>query len=125
MIQNEIEARKALGFNLGIKLVRGAYMAEERDLALLHGYESPICDTIEDTHDCFDQNVKNIIENLGANCQALLGTHNISSVEKALYLIEKHQIIDHRITFAQLKGFSDQLTGKLARDENVTVLKLL
>jgi hypothetical protein len=29
----EIEASKKLGFNLGVKLIRGAYMNEERNLA--------------------------------------------------------------------------------------------
>jgi hypothetical protein len=29
----EIEASRKLGFNLGVKLIRGAYMNEERSLA--------------------------------------------------------------------------------------------
>ena len=33
VIQDEVAASKALGFNLGVKLIRGAYMSEERALA--------------------------------------------------------------------------------------------
>ena len=33
VVFQEVECSKALGYNLGIKLIRGAYMTEERDLA--------------------------------------------------------------------------------------------
>jgi proline dehydrogenase len=46
----EIECSKKLGFNLGVKLIRGAYMNEERKLAKALGYESPVHETIEETH---------------------------------------------------------------------------
>jgi len=32
-LRNEVASSKALGFNLGVKLIRGAYMNEERALA--------------------------------------------------------------------------------------------
>ena len=111
MIQNEIDVSKIIGFNLGIKLVRGAYMNEERLLAEQNSYESPIWNSIEETHASYDANVKNIIENMTPNSRLLMGSHNVNSVNKALDLLQKHQITDHRVRFAQLKGFSDQLTG--------------
>jgi hypothetical protein len=37
ILKLEVAASKALGFNLGIKLIRGAYMVEERSLAEKHG----------------------------------------------------------------------------------------
>jgi proline dehydrogenase len=42
----EVECARKLGYNLGIKMIRGAYMNEERRLALKHNYESPIWETI-------------------------------------------------------------------------------
>jgi proline dehydrogenase len=33
VIPMEVAAAKALGYNLGVKLIRGAYMNEERQLA--------------------------------------------------------------------------------------------
>jgi len=47
---------------LGIKLIRGAYMNEERELA--NGKESPVWDTIEDTHASYNNCLKTIISNL-------------------------------------------------------------
>ena len=38
LIPMEIKCSKLYGYNLGIKLIRGAYMNEERELAKKHGY---------------------------------------------------------------------------------------
>lgn len=38
----ELACARYLGYNLGIKLIRGAYMSEERRLAKEQGRESPI-----------------------------------------------------------------------------------
>ena len=43
------------GFHFGAKLVRGAYMILERAVAEKKGIPSPIWDTIEDTHLCYDR----------------------------------------------------------------------
>lgn len=53
-LQLEVKASKAIGYNLGIKMVRGAYMNEERQVASQKGIESPVFDTIEDTHHCYN-----------------------------------------------------------------------
>lgn len=47
VIPDELAASKALGYNIGIKMVRGAYMTEERHLADQENKESPIWDTLE------------------------------------------------------------------------------
>lgn len=54
LIPMEVRASKNFNFNLGIKLIRGAYMLEERGLALEQGRESPVWDQIEDTHRCYN-----------------------------------------------------------------------
>jgi proline dehydrogenase len=46
----EVATSQILGYNLGIKLIRGAYMNEERELAKENHYESPIWDSLEETH---------------------------------------------------------------------------
>ena len=51
----EIAASKELGYNLGVKLIRGAYMNEERRLAEEGGYSSPVWDSIEETHECYNE----------------------------------------------------------------------
>lgn len=86
----EIEASKKLGFNLGIKLIRGAYMNEERRLAKEQGYESPIQETIQDTHRNFNTNLKLISENLRPNDRLFIGSHNNDSVDLAKKYIQEY-----------------------------------
>eukprot|EP00352_Strombidinopsis_acuminata_P004592 CAMPEP_0176369450 /NCGR_PEP_ID=MMETSP0126-20121128/23296_1 /TAXON_ID=141414 ORGANISM="Strombidinopsis acuminatum, Strain SPMC142" /NCGR_SAMPLE_ID=MMETSP0126 /ASSEMBLY_ACC=CAM_ASM_000229 /LENGTH=71 /DNA_ID=CAMNT_0017728091 /DNA_START=1228 /DNA_END=1443 /DNA_ORIENTATION=- len=54
VIEKEVATANKLGYNLGIKLIRGAYMNEERDLAKKLDNESPVWDSIEDTHACYN-----------------------------------------------------------------------
>lgn len=49
---------------LGLKMVRGAYLTEERKLALENNYPSPICETIEETHNNYDYSLDYIFENI-------------------------------------------------------------
>ena len=58
IIPMEILASKQIGFNLGIKCIRGAYMDEERRSASAAGRESPVWDTVEETHACYNGNVE-------------------------------------------------------------------
>lgn len=64
VIEDEVAASKALGFNLGIKLIRGAYMSEERALAASEGVPSPVWDTLEDTHACYNKALAHALNNL-------------------------------------------------------------
>ena len=63
-IPMEVKASQTFGFNLGIKLIRGAYMSEERDIAKRQGVESPVWDDIEATHKCYNGNMEHIIRHM-------------------------------------------------------------
>ena len=64
-------------------------------------------ETIEDTHNCYNTNLKLLAENLGHKDRLFVGSHNLESVDIAKKLILKHNLNDGRFTFGQLKGFSD------------------
>jgi proline dehydrogenase len=55
VIAHEVQCAQKMGYNLGLKLVRGAYMREERELAQQIGLESPVFDTIEETHESYNE----------------------------------------------------------------------
>jgi proline dehydrogenase len=107
IIPFEVATSQQLGYNLGIKLIRGAYMNEERNLAKENHYESPIWDSLEETHDCYNENLKLVMENLTKNSLLLVACHNVDSVKIAQDKISELGISDSRVRFAQLKGFSD------------------
>ena len=79
----EIEASSKLGYNLGIKLIRGAYMNEERHLAAKGSYESPIHNTLEDTHLCYNTNLKLLTSSMKPSDRLFIGSHNLDSIEIA------------------------------------------
>lgn len=114
VLRNEVAASKALGYNLGIKLIRGAYMNEERKLAADNGYESPVWDELEQTHNCYNDSLVHIIENLTPSGMLMVASHNAESVSLAKSQIEKLGFSDGRVRFAQLKAFSDHVTNELS-----------
>lgn len=63
-VRREVERCRALDIGIGIKLIRGAYMEEERRLAKEYLYESPVWDNIEDTHLSYDGNMEHILTHM-------------------------------------------------------------
>lgn len=89
VIEDEITCSKAMGYNIGIKLVRGAYMREERAIAASKGIESPVCNTIEDTHASYNGCMQHILQNLGENGLFMIASHNLGTIEKAKEVIQE------------------------------------
>ena len=113
--QREIDAAKADGHYLGVKIVRGAYMEKERDRAEEKGYPSPIQPTKEASDTDFDKSLRLALDH--ADIVGLCaGSHN----EKSALLLteimkEKGLPNDHpSIYFAQLLGMSDHISFNLA-----------
>lgn len=106
---------KTNGHIVGAKFVRGAYMEEERALAIEKGYEDPICDDKYSTDENFNEGVKFAIENI-SHFEVFCGTHNAVSCSRLAELIDHYSIPrnDERIYFSQLYGMSDNLSYILA-----------
>ncbi|KAL9226576.1 hypothetical protein vseg_002373 [Gypsophila vaccaria] len=110
------EAHK-MGVPLGFKLVRGAYMSSETKLANSLGFESPIHDSIQDTHNCYNDcasfMLDKIVDGSGA---VVLATHNVESGELAAKKAREMGIGKEkdRLQFAQLYGMSEALSYGLA-----------
>lgn len=116
LLQEMDKIAQAEGLTLGIKLVRGAYMEEERERAKGLGYPDPICPTKQATDDNFNAAVRYVMERLD-RYELFSGTHNEESVRLLMQLIEEQGIApnDPRVYFAQLYGMSDNLTYNLTR----------
>jgi proline dehydrogenase len=74
------KAADKMGVPMGIKLVRGAYMSSERKTASSLGYESPIHNSIQETHACYNDCVSFMLEKIANSSNAvILATHNVES----------------------------------------------
>ena len=99
-------------------------MREERELAEKANLESPVWDSIEDTHSCYNDCLMMALENVKENSLIFVACHNADSIDIAKKTIREKGFTDHRVRFGQLKAFSDQITGQLAQ-ENFKVYKYL
>ena len=102
-------------FRLGVKIVRGAYMEQERDRARRFGYPSPIHPDKSRTDQAFDTCIHLFIDNLD-NVEICVGTHNEYSCKLMAGLMAERGIAPNHphIYFSQLYGMSDHISYKLA-----------
>jgi len=117
-IKYEVERCKALGLPFGMKMVRGAYMVEERRLAREYSYEDPILPNIEDTHQSYNGNLEYLMSNWIPGSRVVIASHNESSINWGKQLITKYNINSQKgaVSFAQLLGLGDHLTHSLASE---------
>lgn len=109
-LKNLAEMAAAEGWQVGVKVVRGAYMEKERDRAKRDHLPSPIHPDKPSTDKAYDQAIQFCIEK--SNVWVCAGTHNEASCLTAAKLILSTG--SSRIWFSQLLGMSDHLTYNLA-----------
>jgi proline dehydrogenase len=119
-LERSIVLSEREGWHFATKLVRGAYMILERERALNLDYESPIHESLEDTHKCYDSGVKTVLErrdvqNGTSKANLLIASHNQASVEKAIHLMNTNNIdqTNGGVAFGQLLGMADFLSFSL------------
>ncbi|RDX95023.1 Proline dehydrogenase 2, mitochondrial, partial [Mucuna pruriens] len=111
------EAAEKMGVPMGFKLVRGAYMSTESKLAESFGYASPVHDTIQDTHNCFNDCSSFMLEKIANGPgSVVLATHNIDSGKLAAAKAYELGIrkVNLKLEFAQLYGMSEALSFGLS-----------
>ena len=80
-------------------------------------------DNLEGTHACYNNNIELIISSMTKNDVLFVASHNTDTVDKAIGLVEQYGHRESgRVRFGQLRGFSDQITGRLA-DKGLRVFK--
>lgn len=109
-----------LDVQIGIKLVRGAYMDKERERSKAFNYLDPIHKTKKDTDKSFNSCMTFMFKNVQL-FSVFIGSHNEESNYLALELINKYNIIKDKVWFSQLYGMSDHITYNLSNQGfNVT-----
>ncbi|CAL4940521.1 unnamed protein product [Urochloa decumbens] len=112
---------------LGLKVVRGAYLARETRLAASLGVPSPIHGSIQDTHDCYNGCAAFLLDRVRrGSASVMLATHNVESGQLAAAHAQELGIPkgDRNLQFAQLMGMADGLSLSL-RNAGFQVSKYL
>lgn len=114
----DLKRSERFSFHFAAKLVRGAYMVHERERAKQLSIPSPIHDTIDDTHRCYDDSVRILLEHRkehGPGLELMIASHNKNSIEKTVQLMNEMELdsTDSTVHFAQLYGMADNLTFPL------------
>ena len=111
-----IQYARSVGYKLGIKIVRGAYIEKERERAQRIGYKSPINETKAETDREYNKSVKIFIDNIDV-VEICVGTHNEESCKRLLQLMAEKDLPNNHfhIYFSQLFGMSDNISFNLAK----------
>ena len=101
-----------------VKLVRGAYMQSEGERCKENGRPYPVHDSIEATHECYNNAALALIDRLDT-CGLLIASHNQTTVEKAVErLLDAGHASDHpNLAFGQLYGMADHLSFALGSNK--------
>ncbi|XP_042344803.1 proline dehydrogenase 1, mitochondrial [Plectropomus leopardus] len=115
----DVELSRREGWHFAAKLVRGAYMYQERERAKDIGYEDPINPDYESTnvmyHRCLDYVLDEIALNRNAN--VMVASHNEDTVKHTLRRMNELGLLptENKVYFGQLLGMCDQISFPLGQ----------
>uniref|UniRef100_A0A8C5GRN2 Proline dehydrogenase n=1 Tax=Gouania willdenowi TaxID=441366 RepID=A0A8C5GRN2_GOUWI len=118
-ITRDVQLSKREGWCFAAKLVRGAYMYQERERAEEMGYEDPINADYESTnrmyHRCLDYVLDEIALNRKAN--VMVASHNEDTIKHTLKRMNELRVLpkENKVYFGQLLGMCDQISFPLGQ----------
>ncbi|CAL8335975.1 unnamed protein product [Gadus morhua 'NCC'] len=115
----DLERSRRQGWCLGAKVVRGAYMHQERERAALLGYEDPVHPDYQATnlmyHRCLDLLLEEI--SLSRKANVMVASHNEDTVRHTLRRMNELGLApaEGKVSFGQLLGMCDQISFPLGQ----------
>ncbi|GBM08556.1 Proline dehydrogenase 1, mitochondrial [Araneus ventricosus] len=106
-----------MGVCFGGKMVRGAYMLQERQRAQRLGLLDPICENYGATCESYDRVMSFLLDRVGPRCQFIAATHNEHSIRLIIQRIENENLDRRFVSFGQLYGMCEQISKPLAECE--------
>ncbi|XP_078511810.1 proline dehydrogenase 1, mitochondrial [Lissotriton helveticus] len=115
----DVELSRREDWYFGAKLVRGAYMHQERCRAAEVGYEDPINATYEKTNEMYHRCLDYILEEIKLRHKAnvMVASHNEDTVKFTLRRMNELGIqpSENKVYFGQLLGMCDQISFTLGQ----------
>uniref|UniRef100_A0A671QH16 Proline dehydrogenase n=1 Tax=Sinocyclocheilus anshuiensis TaxID=1608454 RepID=A0A671QH16_9TELE len=115
----DVELSRREGWYFGAKLVRGAYMCQERSRAAEIGYEDPINPDYEATNRMYHKCLEYILEEINHNRMAnvMVASHNEDTVKFTLEKMNETSLspTENKVYFGQLLGMCDQISFPLGQ----------
>ncbi|KAM4634525.1 proline dehydrogenase 1, mitochondrial isoform 2-T2 [Polymixia lowei] len=115
----DVELSRREGWYFGAKLVRGAYMYQERDRAKEIGYEDPINPDYEATNRMYQRCLEYVLEEIEHNRKAniMVASHNEDTVKFTLEKMNDMSLspTENKVYFGQLLGMCDQISFPLGQ----------
>ncbi|XP_069569914.1 proline dehydrogenase 1, mitochondrial isoform X2 [Brachyistius frenatus] len=115
----DVELSRREGWYFGAKLVRGAYMYQERARAREIGYEDPINPDYEATNRMYHKCLEFVLEEIehSRNANIMVATHNEETVKFTLDMMNEMGLLptENKVYFGQLLGMCDQISFPLGQ----------
>ncbi|XP_067106661.1 proline dehydrogenase 1, mitochondrial [Osmerus mordax] len=115
----DVELSRREGWFFGAKLVRGAYMYQERSRAQEIGYEDPINPDYEATNRMYHKCLEYVLEEIDHNRRAnvMVASHNEETVKFTLDKMNEIGLspTENKVYFGQLLGMCDQISFPLGQ----------
>jgi len=90
----------------GIKMVRGAYINEERRLSMLYQISDPTCKCQFSSDENYNKGITNILSKLNKGSQVIIASHNLNSIYHLNEAYHKYEA-KGEIIVAQLLGMGE------------------
>ncbi len=107
---------KSAGLPFSAKLVRGAYMTEERAVAMRAAVASPVFSDKAQVDENYNRIVRMVMREMPAGSHFSVASHNAESIQVTLEELRRQNVSARNcvVSFGQLKGLGDRLTFELA-----------
>ncbi|XP_055996858.1 proline dehydrogenase 1, mitochondrial-like isoform X2 [Ostrea edulis] len=122
-VKLDLDLSKREDFYFGAKIVRGAYMEQERERAVTIGYEDPIQPTFGATslsyHSVMEEIMNQINQRSRGKIAVMVASHNEDTVKFTVEKMKENNIGPHDrlICFGQLLGMCDHISFPLGQAE--------
>ncbi|XP_020780787.1 proline dehydrogenase 1, mitochondrial [Boleophthalmus pectinirostris] len=115
----DVELSRREGWYFGAKLVRGAYMYQERARAAEIGYEDPINPDYEATNRMYHRCLEYVLEEIerSRTANVMVATHNEDTIKFTLEMMNDMALspTENKVYFGQLLGMCDQISFPLGQ----------